>query len=361
MTLTLDSIPILNLYYLLCYAWDHVQERDTTKLAGLEGLSTAQDLLGKVLASGVNHLWRRGLDRGYVERREDLVGIRGKLSASETAKRVLRARGRAACDFEELSVDIQPNQILRSSLHGLLRHSIPLHSKVSGEVRSAYRRLSSVSLTDVGQSAFGEVRLGSDRRLYRFLLSVCRLIYENSLIEERSGQVTFRDFRRDEATMWKIFEKFTKGFYEREQGAYKVNRGGRFIQWADMKDDTIRALIPKMEADLILESSERRIIMDTKYYTDALSRGPDSRTSKLRSGHLYQLLAYLRNRQDTQPNGAKHEGILLYPEVGEPLRSDIQLEGFRIQARTVNLNQDWRLIHREMLSTIGLDQFGRAE
>ena len=97
-----------------------VQDRDTARLATLEGLSTVQDLLGKVVAGGVNHLFRRGIDRGYVERREDLAGIRGKLAVSETAKRALRARGRAACDFEELSVDILPNRILRTSLHGLL-------------------------------------------------------------------------------------------------------------------------------------------------------------------------------------------------------------------------------------------------
>lgn len=359
----MDSIPILNLYYLLCYAWGRVQERDTTRLAGLEDILTAQDLLGKVLAGGVNHLWRRGLDRGYVERREDLAGIRGKLSVSETAKRMLRVRGRAACDFEELSVDILPNQILRTALHGLLRHETPLHSDVSGEVRSAYRRLDSVSLTHVERGTFDEGRLGGNRRLYRFLLSVCRLIYENSLVKESSGQVTFRDFRRDEATMWAIFEEFVTGFYEREQRAYAVNHRGRGVQWADSyaKDDANRALIPVMTADLTLESPERRIILDTKYYRDALARRTASGTGKLHSSNLYQLLAYLRNRQEKQPNGAKHEGILLYPEVGEPLRGDIRLEGFRIQARTINLNKDWRLIHKEMLATIGLEQSGWTE
>ena len=55
-----------------------------------------------------------------------------------------------------------------------------------------------------------------------------------------------------------------------------------------------------------------------------------------------------------RPDGAPHEGILLYPQVGEePLTAEIRLEGFRIQDRTVNLDQDWRLIHDEMLGTIG--------
>lgn len=323
-----------------------------------------QDLLGKVLAGGVNHLLRRGIDRGYVERREDLAGIRGKLAVSETAKRALRARGRAACDFEELSVDILPNRILRSSLHALLGSHVKLHRHVRGEVRSAYRRLDGVSRIRLKRNTFSRVRLGANRRLSQFLLSVCRLLYESSLVDENSGRATFRDFRRNKATMWKLFEDFVSGFYRREQTVYRVNPRGRRIDWADAyaKDDD-RRLIPVMEADVILESRgrgspQRRIILDTKYYRDALVAGRGFGTGKLHSGNLYQLLAYLRNREAANPGPPKHEGILLYPEVDEPLSADIRLEGFRVQARTVNLNRNWRHIHGEMLDAIGLPGLG---
>ena len=387
----MKNIPILNVYYLLCYAWGRVQERDTARLATLGGLSTVQDLLGKVLAGGVNHLFRRGIDRGYVERREDLAGIRGKLAVSETAKRALRAQARVACDFEELSVDILPNRILRSSLYGLLRRGVTmdgrdvtLDRRVRADVRSAYRRLDGISRTPLQRNTFGQVQLGGNRRLYHFLLSVCRLLYESSLVDETTGRTTFRDFRRDEATMWALFEEFVTGFYQREQRVYRVNPGGRRVQWADADGatDADRARIPVMDADVILESPERRIILDTKYYTNALAGGrgrgsgigPASgtgtgsgsdtgsstggrttyRTGKLHSGNLYQLLAYVRNRQATRPDGPVHEGILLYPQVGEEaLRADVRLEGFRIQARTVDLGRDWRLIHEEMLGVVG--------
>ena len=351
----MDRIPILNVYYLLCYAWRHVQERDTRRLASLADLSTVQDLLGKVLANGVNHLVRRGIDRGYVERREDLAGIRGKLAVSETAKRALRSRARAACDFEELSVDILPNRILRTSLRSLLSPRIPLDRSIRSEVRSAYRRLDGVSRVRLKRNTFSQVQLGGQRRVYHHLLSVCWLLYRSSMVDEKTGHTAFRDFRRDKATMWRLFEDFVMGFYEREQRAYRVNPGGRRIHWVDAaaKDDANRARIPVMEADVILESPERRIILDTKFYRDALAHGRGSGTGKLHSNNLYQLLAYLRNRQATRPDGARHEGVLLYPQVGEEsLRAEIWLEGFRIQARSVNLDQDWRLIHDEMLETI---------
>ena len=352
----MNNIPILNVYYLLCYAWGRVQERNITRLARLGNLSNVQDLLGKVLAGGVNHVFRRGIDRGYVERREDLPGIRGKLAVSETAKRALRSQSRAACDYEELSIDILSNRILRTSLHKLLSPRIALDGHVRSEVRSAYRRLHGVSIIHLRRNTFRQNQPGGNRRLYQFLLSVCWLLYENSFVNETSGQIPFRDFRRNEATMWALFEEFVTGFYKQEQEEFRVNPNGRGVKWAKKgwATDEDRARIPVMQADLILESPERRIIMDTKYYKDALAGGRRFGKGKLHSGNLYQLLAYLRNRESNRPDGPRHEGILLYPEVGEPLRADIRLEGFRIQARTVNLHRDWRFIHNEMLETIGL-------
>ena len=62
-----------------------------------------------------------------------------------------------------------------------------------------------------------------------------------------------------------------------------------------------------MTADVILESPERRIILDTKYYRDALARGRGFDTGKLHSDNLYQLLAYLRNRHAMRSGRPTHE------------------------------------------------------
>jgi len=52
--------------------------------------------------------------------------------------------------------------------------------------------------------------------------------------------------------------------------------------------------IPMMTADLILESPERRIVMDTKFYRSSFGgRGG----GKLHSDNLYQLRTYLENRE----------------------------------------------------------------
>jgi 5-methylcytosine-specific restriction enzyme subunit McrC len=341
---------------MLCYAWGHLQEREPARLAPLAGISTAQDLLGKVLAGGINRLLRRGITRGYVERREDFAGIRGKVAMGETVKRALRARGQVACDFEELSADFLPNRILRASLQSLLRPGIEMDCKVRGEVRAAYLRLGGVAPIRLRRNLFGQVNLGANRRLYRFLISVCGLIYESALVSEKSGATGFFDFRRDEAVMWRLFEEFVTGFYEREQIVYRVNPNGRKIRWTNFgsRDEFSRSHIPGMYADLILDSPDRRLIVDTKFYRDAVSGSRYGGHAKLNSANLYQLLAYLRNRQAGIPEGAWHEGMLLYPETNARMRIDIKLEGYWIQARSVNLNQHWKDLHNELLDVIGV-------
>ena len=58
------EIPIANIFYLLCYAWDVLEEKDT--LADVNALQSTDllDLFARVLVNGTRRLLRRGLDRG---------------------------------------------------------------------------------------------------------------------------------------------------------------------------------------------------------------------------------------------------------------------------------------------------------
>ena len=342
------KIPIANIYYLLCYAWEHVEESDVVRLDEVGELERVHDLLGKVLAEGTFRLVRRGIDRGYWEVQEDIAGIRGKMAVGETVKRALRSRGQVACTFEEMSHDVLHNRILRSTLKALTR--LPdMDSNVATSVRSAYAKLEGITNVALNRQLFKRVQLDRNRRYYRFLLSVCRLIHEQLLPDEASGETRFTDF--SEKQMEKLYEKFIIEFYRREQNDYRVNRPGRSIRWVvDGTEEHQRSMIPRMEADVILEAPNRRIIMDAKFYPQALSIRYG--TKKLRSDNLYQLLAYLRNREATGEPGPKHEGILLYPTVEETIRVDVRLEGFPVSARSIDLAQPWQNIHDEMLALI---------
>ena len=342
------EIPIANLYYLLCYAWRHFEESDIVRMDDLEGMNKLCDLLGKVLTEGTFRLIRRGIDCGYRDFHENIQGVRGKINLGETVKQALRAKGQVACNFEEMSSDVLHNQILRSTLKSLMRAS-ELNKDIKSAVRNAFDRLSGIKCIPLRRQHFQSITLDRNRRYYRFLLSVCKLIHEQLLVDEHSGDTQFTKI--SDTKMEKLYEDFVIEFYRSEQSCYRVNSSSRTIYWDDEgTSDTFRSYIPRMEADVILESQDRRIIMDAKYYSQALSdyRGG----KKINAGNLYQLLAYLRNREATVPSGSKHEGFLLYPMVDEPIKVDVCLEGFLIRARSIDLNQDWQKIHSDMLDLI---------
>lgn len=344
------SIPIANVYYLLCYAWGHAAERDVVSAGEIGHFERIHDLFGLVLAEGTFRLLHRGLDRGYREVREDLPGVRGKILVSEMAKQALRTRGHVACLSEEMSHDVLHNRILRSTLRELLDIR-DLDRDVRARVRLAFRRMEGIRLIRVDRLAFRQVQLDRNRRTYRFLLALCALIHEQLLVDQTDGTAYFRDFREDEAQMHALFEKFVGEFYQRELIGYRVRAPKQiawFDAWAPMEEDLTR--IPRMQADVVMEAPDRRIILDAKYYRKSL--GGAFGAQKLHSENLYQILAYLRNREANEADGPRHEGILLYPVVDQPLAVEVHLEGFRIRARGVDLSQDWWTIHQRMLDIV---------
>src|SRR3954468_9405112 len=103
-------IAIKNLYYLLLYAWDAFEEGRMAPVDA-EPDTDLLNLLAAVLTRGIDHLLRRGPDRGYLPRTEVIPGIRGKLDLSASIKANLLPSARTACQFDELSHDVPHNQI----------------------------------------------------------------------------------------------------------------------------------------------------------------------------------------------------------------------------------------------------------
>jgi 5-methylcytosine-specific restriction enzyme subunit McrC len=113
-----SSIPIQNLYYLFLYAWDRFPEGQAIEVAATDSPDLV-DLFAKVLLSSTRRLLRRGLDRHYLEVEEETASPRGRFLLSETFKRSTLIRGRAVCAYDELSVDIPHNQVLKATLRTL--------------------------------------------------------------------------------------------------------------------------------------------------------------------------------------------------------------------------------------------------
>jgi 5-methylcytosine-specific restriction enzyme subunit McrC len=308
-----------------------------------------EDLFAHVLAEGVGRAQRRGLSRGYIEMSEDVSGVRGKLDLGQTIKRNLPIRGRTHCVLEELRYDTLPNRILKATLRRLA--SLDLAPSIQAQVRRVLRALPLISDIRLDRGHFRRVQLQAGNRSYGFMLKLCRLIHDNLLVDPQTGRTRFDDFRREDATMWRLFEDFVLNFYRRELKArFRVSKPT--IEWYDARGSEVALrYLPGMHTDVYLESEERRIILDCKYYSRPLG-GDRFGRPMVRSPNLYQLFTYIVNERRADDSGSMVEGLLLYPAVGEQLDLRYVLDGHPVRVRTVDLGQDWRGIHREMLAIV---------
>jgi 5-methylcytosine-specific restriction enzyme subunit McrC len=271
-----DRIPVMNIYYMLCYAWDRLKEKDTVKIEQLEEKEIF-NLLTRILIINLQYLIKRGFYREYEKFHEATPNLKGKIDFNVT---------------------------------------------------------------------FNQIRLHKNNIYYGFVLDICQLIFDNLLLNDESGELLFRDFERDDRAMAYLFENFVRNFYRRECPKFKVYREN--INWA--VEDDFTSFLPLMQTDLSLESSERKIIIDTKYYKNALTNNFGS--EKLISGNLYQVFAYLKNNETKSIKDHNAMGILIYPRVTKDLDLKYNIHGHEVRVYTVDLNRDWSFIHNRLLEII---------
>lgn len=335
-------ISIQNLYYLLCYAWNHLKQGEIVDVSNVPSTELV-DLFAVVLCQGVEHLARRGLEQGYIGREDDLAGVRGRIDVLRSGRRFLLAHGQAACSFDELSPDTLSNRILKSTLR-LLSQVPDLHGDLKKHVKLLCQSLPDITEIPVTSHTFRRVQLHSNNRFYRFLMSVCKLIQESALIDPKSGTYQFRDFIRDERAMARVFEDFLFNFIRLEIPAWEVKR--EHIAWKAVSvTDPNLIFLPRMKTDISLRRGSERKIIDAKYYQRTMVEYMGG--EKVHSGNLYQLMSYLTN--SIRREGEKLSGMLIYPQVDKVVNEVYQIQGFDVAVCTINLDQPWQGVRSDLV------------
>jgi len=340
-----SPIPVRNVFYLLCYAWNRLTEGKTVDVRAIDQNELA-DLFARMLISGTQHLLRRGLERDYLEQESEVAGIRGRVAIVDTHRRFLDRHGRTICTFDELTNDTGPNRILKATMRSLCAVQT-LADTNRWQLRLLMRRFWQVSDVRIGHEDFGRIRLHGNNRPYLFLMSVCRLVHDCLLVDETTGKYRIRDFLRDHQAMARLFENFVFHFYRIERPDYEVKSD--IIRWdGTSESDPNLAYLPNMRTDICLRRPGKTLVIDAKYYAETLTGWYDAQ--RVHSAHLYQLIAYLKNLQMRGGDDATAEGMLLYPVVNRTLRLEYTLLGHAVRICTVDLSRDWPDIKAELLS-----------
>ena len=340
-----NAIPIENIYYLLCYAWDRLPEAEIVMVARDPGTELV-DLFARVLAGGVAHLLKRGLDRSYKVQTEELPGIRGRLELSQSLQRASFIHAHAVCTFDEMSANVLHNQIIKTTMRRLTS-AAKLNYRWSEELDNLYRRMPGVAEIRLTGALFRRVVLGRNAAAYRFPLDVCEVLYRHLLVDERSGETRFRDFTRHDKEMARLFERFLFRFYQKEQRRYRVR--ALHLRWSANGNADDLAHLPRMRTDIVLYNKHERIVIDAKYYGATLTEYMSKTT--VRSSHLYQLFSYMKHLAPP-PSGRPVRGMLIYPKTTRSVSVRAELHGHPFLAATIDLAQPWQQIEADLLGLL---------
>lgn len=340
-------IPIANIYYLYCYAWDRFTEGRALETGGHDS-PDLPNLLARVLLNGMHALFRRGLDRAYQPVQEELATVRGHIELGSSLRLQARNVRRLHCAYDELSHDVLHNQILKAILKRLCL-SQTLSYDLSAEMQRMLRRLPDVTDIRLTSTCFSRVQLHRNNAYYGLLLRIAELLFNRLLPVHGGTGYRFKDPLRDEGEMARVFEAFVRNFYRYEQQHFRVEPLA--ISWdaAPVKVQPEDRL-PQMRVDVFLRAAERQVIIDTKYYAEALQSYQGA--TSFRSANLYQIYSYLKNHAVRLPPGTQLNGMLLYPQVGGELDASYDVQGHQIKVATVDLAEPWPQIASRLLGLV---------
>jgi len=151
------TIPVANIYYLLCYAWDEFTPR---RMIGVEGeqFPDTLHLFAHLLVVGLRTLHRQGLETGYVIVEEPTSTLRGRILMGNTIQVRAKQPQKVFCAFDEMSADVVSNQILKATMRRILGEE-HLEAELRGDVRRSLSLLPSVSEIELNNRLFHEVHL----------------------------------------------------------------------------------------------------------------------------------------------------------------------------------------------------------
>lgn len=343
------KIPIKNIYYMLCYAWNVLEQSDNIIL-GSEKFDNIYNLFARIYINGTSNLIKRGFNRYYIQENEASLTLKGKINISDSIKKQTFHNGSLVCLFDEFSKNIKLNQIIKTTINILIK-SPHLDTDLKNKLLKIRLHFLDIQNIKLSKSLFSSLRYNRNNNHYRMLINVSELIYQGLITNEDDEEFSFLDFVRD-SQMAKLYEKFVLNFYRTHLNDAIYNIHSPKLKWnldEEVNEEDL-SLLPEMRTDIVIENkvNNTQLIIDTKYYAQTLVSSNWSDTEKIRTSHLYQILAYVNNSDFL----GDINGLLLYPTTEKETDAKFSLGGRSVRVRTLNLDADWNDITDRLMSII---------
>lgn len=337
-------IPVRNIYYMLSYAFQILQEQGYNNIA-TENFDNAAELYSAILAKGISIQLKRGLNREYSEINEPLSAIKGRIDLPASIKTRSIMKAQLVCSYDEFSENSYFNRILKTTVILLLKTDISKSRK--RELKNLMLSFKNVDTLDVHNIDW-HIRYNKNNQSYHLLLSICNLVVSGLLQTQKDGTSKLMNFI-DEQRMCRLYEKFILEYYRKHYPFIAEN--SEQISW--QLDDGRCDMLPVMQSDIMLRKGNQVLIIDAKYYTYTMQSQYDTR--KLHSANLYQIFTYVKNKEhELKDTEHRVSGLLLYARTDEEIQPNNTyfMSGNRIDVKTLDLNCDFNEITTQLDSIV---------
>lgn len=338
------SIFIKNIYYMLSYAFKALNHKNFENIA-TESFDNIQNMFAAILAKGIGQQLKQGLYREYINNIDDLVTMRGKINMPGTIRNRIAKRQVLTCEYDELSENNLFNQIIKTTALLLIK-SKDVDTEYKDTLKKEMLMFSGVEEIDLTLVRWADIRFQRNNMSYQMLISICWLIAEGMLLSTDKGEQKLASFI-DEQHMCRLYEKFILEYYYKEFPELDV--GAKAIDW--MLDDDVRAMLPVMQSDIMLQKDGKVLIIDAKYYSHTTQSQYDTHT--VHSANLYQIFTYVKNKEEELSRKAiEHEvaGMLLYARTDEDIQpnQDYKMSGNKISVKTLDLGLEFSDVAKQL-------------
>jgi 5-methylcytosine-specific restriction enzyme subunit McrC len=322
----LPKVPLDNIFRMLEVAY----RLDFKLLGGLvkcQSLADFYERLAHILALKVLERGRKGFYRAYLAQAEALPYVRGRLETHPTA--IQPGRVKLPCRYEELTADLEENQILAWTLWRIAGSGMG-SERTLPTVRQAYRALQGLTTPQPfgPQACLGRTyhRLNED---YRPLHALCYFFLDQSGPTHSVGERRMLPFLID---MARLYELFVAEWLKTHLPAHLGLRIQEPVALSQASALQFRIDLSLYE----LTSGKTRWVLDTKY-----------KTAELATTDIAQVVTYAKIKECRQ-------AILIYP--APPRRPlDEMIGDIRVRTLTFALTGDLEQAGQEFLRTLVQD------
>ncbi|MCA1671306.1 MAG: McrC family protein [Actinobacteria bacterium] len=301
------KVDIARILFLMGFARDPGWRTDAVDLKLVHDLVPA---LARAFADQTERALDQGLLQGYIEVEDSLPVLRGRLREQDQLRRRFGVAIPLLVRFDDYTVDIPENRILRAATEALLR--------LPGIDPATLVRLRGIRLLLADVSTYSTLAAWQPTRLnsrYHVALWLGEVILAGNAVDQAPGNVRISGFLLD---MAKVYEDFLVAALARSLG-----RLGGLCRPQDRLHLDVASRVA-MRPDLVwYRDGEPAAVVDAKYKVEKPSGFPDA--------DLYQMLAYCTALR-------LEEGHLVYAKGNAVVnRHEVRHSGIVVATHTIDL------------------------